>query len=454
MAKNRQINMLSGSIWEKMILFSLPLAFTGVLQQLYNAADVAVLGRFVSNEAMSAIGNNVPIIGFILSLCMGLALGANVVVARFLGMKDDEGTNRAVHTAFVTALVFGTAMMLLGEALTGPILESMKVPSSVIGHSEIYLRIYLLGMPFIAVYNFLAAVYRSQGDTQTPLWALLAASLFNIAGNLFFVLVVDWGTAGVALATVLANLLSASVLFIRLTRIRGPLHLDTKKLFCVDSAALKAMVRVGWPAGLQGSVFSLSNLIIQSAINSLGPEVMAGSVAAFTIEINVYCFINAFGLAATTYVSQNYGAGNLERCRKATWISMGLNFAVTFVMIGIVLYFGRQLLGFFSESDTVIEIGMLRILWVVLPEPVNVIMETLSDAMRGYGYSLPPAILTLVVICTTRIIWVYTVFAADPSFEKLMAVYPVSWVLTTVGIYWLYRKHQKTLEAKMQKGRH
>ncbi|MDO4936405.1 MAG: MATE family efflux transporter, partial [Sutterellaceae bacterium] len=348
MAK-KDMDLLNGTLWDKIVLFAVPLAFTGVLQQLFNAADVAVLGHFVSSEAMAAVGNNVPIIGLIISLCIGLALGANVVVARFLGMKDEEKANKAVHTAFALAVVFGVAATLFGQLATGWILGLMDVPESVLAPAETYLRIFLLGMPFIAVYNFLGAVYRSKGDTRTPLWALCAATVFNIAGNLFFVLVVDWGVAGVALATALANGVAALILFVCLIRMPGVLHLDVKRLFVVEKDTLRMMVRIGWPAGLQGMVFSLSNLVIQSAINSLGPEVMAGSVAAFTVEINVYCFINAFGLATTTFVSQNYGAGNLARCRRATWVSMWLNFVATFVMVGFITFFGKELLGCFTD---------------------------------------------------------------------------------------------------------
>lgn len=447
----RQIDMLNGSLWDKMVLFALPLAFTGILQQLFNAADVAVLGRFVSSEAMAAVGNNVPVIGLIVSLCMGLALGANVVVARYLGMKDEEKVRDAVHTAFVTAVIFGVAMMLIGEAGASFIMDVLEVPESVEGDSLAYLRVFLLGMPFIAIYNFLAAVFRSQGDTQTPLWALCIASVFNIFANLFFVLVMGMGAGGVALATVLANLLAASILFVRQIRMDGILRLDVHRLWRADRTALRAMVRIGWPAGLQGAVFSLSNLLVQAAINSLGPDVMAGSVAAFTIEINVYCFINAFGLAATTFVSQNYGAGNLARCRRATMVSLGLNFCATFVMIALVIIFGRQLLGLFTSSEEVIALGMTRIFWVVLPEPINVVMETVSDAMRGYGYSMPPAIMTLVCICSIRVVWLYTVFLASPTYETLMAVYPVSWIFTTIGLCFLYWRHQKTLTVRTRR---
>lgn len=440
--------MLEGSLWDKMIVFALPLAFTGMLQQLYNAADVAVLGRFVSDVAVAAVGNNVPVIGLIISFCMGLALGVNVVVARALGMKNDRKANEAVRTSFLTAIVFGVVALIIGQLLAGPAMQWLDVPAEVRDDALMYLRVYLLGMPFIAVYNFLAAVFRSQGDTQTPLWALLAASLFNIAGNLLAVLVFNWGIAGVALATVLANLLSSVILFVRLTHLEGPLRLVPSQLFQIDSSALRSIVRIGWPAGIQGAVFSISNLVIQSAINSLGPEAMAGSVAAFTIEINVYCFINAFALAATTFVSQNYGARNLERCRRVMWTAMGLNMLATILMTTLVLIFGRNLLGIFTHNPEVIALGMIRIFWVVLPQPISVVMDTLSGCMRGYGYSMPPAMVTLIVICSVRLIWVYTAFPLSPSYETLMMVYPLSWIITMIGLIGLYIRHQRMLRNR------
>lgn len=448
MAASKKINMLEGSLWDKMIVFALPLAFTGMLQQLYNAADVAVLGRFVSDVAVAAVGNNVPVIGLIISFCMGLALGVNVVVARALGMKNDRKANEAVRTSFLTAIVFGVVALIIGQLLAGPAMQWLDVPAEVRDDALMYLRVYLLGMPFIAVYNFLAAVFRSQGDTQTPLWALLAASLFNIAGNLLAVLVFNWGIAGVALATVLANLLSSVILFVRLTHLEGPLRLVPSQLFQIDSSALRSIVRIGWPAGIQGAVFSISNLVIQSAINSLGPEAMAGSVAAFTIEINVYCFINAFALAATTFVSQNYGARNLERCRRVMWTAMGLNMLATILMTTLVLIFGRNLLGIFTHNPEVIALGMIRIFWVVLPQPISVVMDTLSGCMRGYGYSMPPAMVTLIVICSVRLLWVYTAFPLSPTYETLMMVYPLSWIITMFGLIGLYIRHQRMLRNR------
>lgn len=444
----KDMDMLNGSLWDKLCLIAIPLALTGVLQQLFNAADVAVLGRFVSSDAMAAVGTDVPVIGTIVSLCMGLALGANVVVARSIGMKDLEAANRGVHTSFGVAVILGAVIALLGELLVPVLMGLLLVPEAVRGHAEAYLRVYLIGLPFIAVYNFLSAVYRSKGNTGVPLMALIAATLFNVAGNVFFVLTTDWGAAGVALATVLSNLLAAGILFFRQLRTTGILQLVPSRLFAIDRDALRAMVRIGLPAGIQGMVFSLSNILVQSAINSLGPAAMAGSVAGMTIEINVYCFINGFGLAATTFISQNYGARNFARCRRATWVSFWLNLAVTAVMVSIVILFARDLLRIFSDEEAVIALGVARIWYVVLPEFISVVMETTSDAMRGYGYSLAPAMVTLVAICSVRVIWVLTVFPANPTFERLMTVYPVSWAVTAVLLVLLYMRHQRSLRAK------
>ncbi|WP_304625979.1 MATE family efflux transporter [uncultured Parasutterella sp.] len=253
-----------------------------------------------------------------------------------------------------------------------------------------------------------------------------------------------------ALATALANVLASSILFFKLTRSDGPLHIELHRIFKPDGQSARMIVRIGWPAGLQSSVFSLSNLIIQSAINSLGPEVMAASVAAFTIEINVYGFVNAFGLAATTFISQNYGAGNVDRCKRITWISMGLNIGFTLVLSILILVFGHTLLGVFTQSEDIIALGMIRLWWVVVPEPLNAVMEVFSDAMRGYGYSLAPAIITVIVICSVRVIWVYTAFAMKPTYEVLMMVYPLSWLITSIGLGILYFWFEKNRLPKLK----
>ena len=317
----RDIDMLHGSLWDKIIVFALPLALTGVMQQLLNAADVLTLGQLVGKNAMAAVGNNISMVGLIVSLMMGLSLGANVVIAQNIGANRIDRAHSAVSTAFILAGICGIFFCILAEFLVAPIFYLLDVPSSVVDMAETYLRIFLLGLPAISFYNFQAAIFRSKGDTRTPLIALAVASGVNIVLNLIFVLQFDWSVAGVAAATVIANVVSAIILFCELLKADGVIKLHLNALI-VDKEELFEIVRIGLPAGIQGMVFSLSNLLIQAAINSLGADAMAASAAAFTIEINVFCVVNAFGQAATTFVGQNYGAGNLRRCKRATWVSM------------------------------------------------------------------------------------------------------------------------------------
>ena len=290
----KDMDMLRGSLWDKIILFALPLALTGVMQQLLNAADVVTLGQFVGKNAMAAVGNNTSMVGLIVSLMMGLSLGANVVIAQNIGANRIDRAQSAVSTSFILATAAGIFFCILAEFLVAPIFYFLEVPKSVVGMAETYLRIFLLGLPAISLYNFQAAIFRGKGDTRTPLIALTIASGVNIALNLLFVLQFDLGIGGVAAATVIANCVSAIILFRELLKVDGFIKLNLNALI-VDKAELFEIVRIGLPAGIQGMVFSLSNLLIQAAINSLGADAMAASAAAFTIEINVFCFVNGFG---------------------------------------------------------------------------------------------------------------------------------------------------------------
>ena len=437
--------MLQGSLWDKLIFFALPLALTGVLQQLLNATDVAVLGQFVGKNAMAAVGNNISIIGLLVNLFMGLSLGANVVIAMHIGGKRLDRAPEAVHTAFLLALFVGLAVAVLGELLVYPLMHMMMVPQDVWEMAETYLRIYLLGLPVMGIYNFEAAIFRSRGDTRTPLISLVIASLLNLVLNLVFVLRFQMGVAGVVWATVIANTVSAVLLFRALRKTKDVIHIELNSMH-MDRKLLKNIVRIGLPAGIQGMVFSLSNLIIQSAINSLGPDAMAASAAGFTIEINVFCIVNAFGQAATTFVSQNYGAGNLERCKEVTWTAMKLNVLFMGLLSVFILIFAEELLSFFNPDPNVVALGKIRLLYVVGPEVICVVLEGLSGALRGYGYSMIPALLALVGICGIRITWVYTLFAKQPTYEILMATYPVSWLITTILMGFAYRFHMQHLK--------
>ena len=437
--------MLHGSLWDKIILFALPLAITGVMQQLLNAADVVTLGKFVGKHAMAAVGNNISMVGLISSLMMGLSLGANVVIAQNIGAKRIDRAHSAVSTAFVLAIAAGFFFCILSEFLVAPIFYFLEVPSSVVDMAETYLRIFLLSLPAISLYNFQAAIFRSKGDTRTPLIALALASGVNILLNLLFVLQFDWGVAGVAAATVIANVVSAIILFHELLKAEGVIKLHLNALI-VDREELFEIVRIGLPAGIQGMVFSLSNLLIQAAINSLGADAMAASAAAFTIEINVFCVVNAFGQAATTFVGQNYGAGNIQRCKRATWVSMGLSAIFMQTLCCVILFFAEEFLSLFNSDPEVIRLGVIRLWYIVLPELINVIMEGLSGALRGYGISMTPAVITLICVCGTRVIWVFTAFRHIPTYATLMAVYPISWFITAIFLIAAYSYHMKRLK--------
>ena len=441
----RDIDMLHGSLWDKIILFALPLALTGVMQQLLNAADVVTLGKFVGKHAMAAVGNNISMVGLIVSLLMGLSLGANVVIAQNIGAKRIDRAHAAVSTAFVLATAAGIFFCVVGELLVAPIFYFLEVPKSVVAMAETYLRIFLFGLPVMSLYNFQAAIFRSKGDTRTPLIALAIASGVNIVLNLLFVLQFDWGVAGVAAATVIANVVSAIVLFRALLKAEGVIKLDFNALH-VDKAELFEIVRIGLPAGVQGMVFSLSNLLIQAAINSLGADAMAASAAAFTIEINVFCVVNGFGQAATTFVGQNYGAGNLPRCKRVTWVAMGLSALFMQTLCLVILFFAEGVLSLFNSDPEVIRLGVIRLWYIVAPELINVVMEGLSGALRGYGISMTPAVITLVCVCGVRVAWVFTAFRNIPTYATLMAVYPISWFVTATVLIAAYFYHMKHLK--------
>ena len=438
--------MLEGSLWDKIIVFALPIALTGILEQMFNAADVAVLGRFVGTEAMAAVGNNVPIVGLIVTLFLGLSLGANVVIAQYIGARRLKEASCAVHTALALSILAGIGVTLLGELFAAPLLSLLSVPDAVMPLAELYLRVFLMGMPFMSVYNFASAILRSHGDTGTPLIALLAASALNVVLDLGFVLVLGLGADGVAWGTVLSYLVAASLLIRALRREEGVLRLDFR-LLRVRRHHAKRIFVIGMPAAVQGMVFCFANLVIQAALNSLGAEVMAASAAAFTIEINMYCVIAAFQQACTTFVSQNYGAGNLPRCREVTRWSLRLNIIAMLVLGALILLFMRSLLRIFNGDPAVVEIGVIRIVYVVVPEIFAVFIDIFSGSMRGYGYSLMPALVTLVCICGVRLSWVWLVFPHCPTFETLMVIYPISWAVTSLCIYFLYRFYLKHLKV-------
>lgn len=438
----KEMDMLHGPLASKILLFAIPLACTGILQQLFNAADVMVIGRFVGKHAMAAVGSNSAFIGLMVNLFVGISLGANVIIARYTGQGNKEKVHQAVHMAILVALIGGIIMTVVGETVTNPLLVLLGVPDEVFALARLYLRVYLLGMPVILLYNFESAIFRSQGNTKTPLICLTISGCVNVVFNLFFVLVCGRSVDGVALGTVLSNAISSVLLFILL--VKSPSEVRIRKAdMHLHKDVLKEMFCIGLPAGLQGCVFSISNIMVQSAINSLGADIMAGSSAAFNIEIMAYYLANSFGQACTTFIGQNHGAGNLERCKSVTHWSLFLATISTAIVSVLVVIFAPDLIRIFNSDPTVIENGAIRLYWIVGFECINMLIELFSGCMRGYGYSLVPALVALIGICGVRIIWIYTIFAAHHTFGTLMVVYPFSWVVTSIvliGVYFVFKK--------------
>ena len=434
MAGKKQLDMLHGSIWNKIPQFALPVAATAILEQLFNASDVAVVGNFTgadSTVAVAAVGANSALIGLIVNLFIGIALGTNVVIANAIGHGNRQDVQKAVHTSVLFALIGGVLVALVGELLAAPVLGMLNVPEDVLPQALLYLRIYLAGMPVILLYNFEAAIFRSIGETRTPLIALASSGVLNVILNLFFVAVLHMTVNGVAIATVISNAVSSVLLYRKLRTTTREIHLDPK-LLRIDGAILKRILQIGLPAGVQSAVFSVSNIVIQSAINSLGTVVMAASSAAFNIEIMTFYILNSFSQACTTFVGQNFGAGDLRRCRRTLLLSLGEGIAVLAVAVSTILFFGKPLLSIFNRDPQVIETGYLRLMMVMLSHGMCLAYDVISGYLRGFGISLVPAILTMLGVCGIRIAWVQFVFPQSATFRTLMTVYPVS--LTTTAL--------------------
>lgn len=428
---NTNKSMTEGPLTSKILWYAIPLALTAILQQLFNAADVAIIGQFVGTEAMAAVGANASLISLFVNLFVGISLGTNVVIAHAIGQDNKAIVRKAVHTSIYIALFGGLFMTIIGEIFAPRILSMMSVPENIFPLALKYLRIYLLGMPVIFLYNFEAAIYRGSGNTKTPLAALTLSGIVNVLLNLFCVLVLHMSVEGVALATATANLVSSGILFVLLKKSEEIISISFSELR-VDLPILKRILQIGLPSGIQSAVFSVANIIVQSAINSLGAIVIAASSAAFNLEIFAYYVMNSFGQACTTFVGQNYGAGKLDRCKKTFISSVLLAILFTFSSIVGILFFGKSLLSFFNSDPQVIEFGYHRLMIIFFAYIFSIWQEMGSGYLRGFGLSMWPAVIALIGICTTRILWVLVVFPKSPTFSTIMMIYPIS--LGIVGV--------------------
>lgn len=435
--KKQKLDMLNGSIWNKLPVFALPIAATGILEQLFNASDIAIVGNFAQTDktaAVAAVGANSPIIGLILNLFTGIALGANVVIANAVGRDDKQTVQKAVHTSMVVSVIGGVLVAIIGELIAEPLLTVLNVPDDVLELALLYLRIYFLGMPVILLYNFEAAIFRSIGETKMPLIALTLSGILNVLLNLFFVIVLKMSVNGVATATVLANVVSAGILYIKLIKSDKYIKVEFKKLR-IDGKVFAKIMQIGLPAGIQTAVFALANIVIQGAINSLGTVVIAASSAAFNIEIIAYNVMNSFSQACTTFVGQNFGANKIDRCKKTLFLCLIEDAIASGTAILIVLITGKFLLSIFNNNPEVIEIGYTRLVIIFIAYIFSMLYEVMSGYLRGFGFSLVPAILTTVGVCVLRIIWINTVFPANRTFVTIMTAYPVSLATTAVLIF-------------------
>lgn len=435
--KKQKLDMLNGSIWNKLPVFALPIAATGILEQLFNASDIAIVGNFAQTDktaAVAAVGANSPIIGLILNLFIGIALGANVVIANAVGRDDKQTVQKAVHTSMVVSVIGGVLVAIIGELIAEPLLTVLNVPDDVLELALLYLRIYFLGMPVILLYNFEAAIFRSIGETKMPLIALTLSGILNVLLNLFFVIVLKMSVNGVATATVLANVVSAGILYIKLVKSDKYIKVEFKKLR-IDGKVFAKIMQIGLPAGIQSAVFAVANIVIQGAINSLGTVVIAASSAAFNIEIIAYNVMNSFSQACTTFVVQNFGANKIDRCKKTLFLCLIEDAIASGTAILIVLITGKFLLSIFNNDPEVIEIGYTRLVIIFIAYIFSMLYEVMSGYLRGFGFSLVPAILTTVGVCVLRIIWINTVFPANRTFVTIMTAYPVSLATTAVLIF-------------------
>lgn len=435
--KKQKLDMLNGSIWNKLPVFALPIAATGILEQLFNASDIAIVGNFAQTDktaAVAAVGANSPIIGLILNLFIGIALGANVVIANAIGRDDKQTVQKAVHTSMVVSVIGGVLVAIIGELIAEPLLTALNVPNDVLELALLYLRIYFLGMPVILLYNFEAAIFRSIGETKMPLIALTLSGILNVLLNLFFVIVLKMSVNGVATATVLANVVSAGILYVKLVKSDKYIKVEFKKLR-IDGKVFAKIMQIGLPAGIQSAVFAVANIVIQGAINSLGTTVIAASSAAFNIEIIAYNVMNSFSQACTTFVGQNFGANKIDRCKKTLFLCLIEDAIASGTAILIVLITGKFLLSIFNNDPEVIEIGYTRLVIIFIAYIFSMLYEVMSGYLRGFGFSLVPAILTTVGVCVLRIIWINTVFPANRTFVTIMTAYPVSLATTAVLIF-------------------
>ena len=453
MKKSYEIDMTKGSIFPKILSFSFPLMLTGMLQLLFNSADVIVVGRFVGHKAMAAVGSTGTVVYLLVNLFLGLAMGVNVCIAQSIGAGKLKDTEEVLSTAFCAAIVSGILVFFLGNCIIRPMLILIAIPEDVFQDAEIYLRYYFFGVPFLILYDFLAAIFRAVGDTKRPLYTQIVAGVINVLLNLFFVIKLGLGVRGVAIATSISEAFSSIVLFVLLLKEEGALKLPLHHLR-IYPKKLYRIFQLGIPAGVQGMLFSISNLSIQSALNSFGSTAMAGATVAGNIEGFVYIAMNSVSQGMLSFTSQNLGAKQYKRindilknCVLALWM-------IAVISNILVLLFSKSMAELFTNSEEVVRYAQERMFIIICPYCLFGLMDVLVGGLRGFGYSFQPMIISLIGICCTRVFYVLALFPL-PAFHGLKQLYfsyPVTWVITLSCLWVLYKKVRNTFPATNEEG--
>ena len=429
-----QLDMTKGPVFKELIIFSVPMILSGVLQLLFNAADVIVVGRFAGDNSLAAVGSTSSFINLMLNLFIGLSIGSSVVSANYFGAGKIRELQNTVHTSMLLSVYSGIGLTILGIVFARPILLMMQAPQEVLVLAVLYLRIYFAGISATVIFNFGSALLRAKGDTKRPLYILMVAGVINVILNLVFVICFHMDVAGVALATVISQIFAAVFVVILLMREEDGFKMEFKKLK-IHKYILFRIIKIGLPAGFQGMMFSISNMVIQSSVNSFGPVVIAGSSAGINIEGFVYLAMNGFSQGALTFTSQNMGAGQKDRIKKLVFVSL-----LTVLVVGeglgfLVVFFARQILGIYSQNPLVIEAGIRRLTVICSTYALCGIMDTLSNIIRGIGHSILPMIVCIIGVCVFRIVWLSTIFLT-PAFHTefiIFVSYPISWAVTFIA---------------------
>ena len=429
--KKYEIDMCNGPILKKMLLFAVPLMLSSILQLLFNAADIVVVGRFAGDDSLAAVGSTSSLINLLTNLFIGLSVGANVLVARYFGAKKEEELKETVHTAMTLSIIGGVVLTVIGIIGAPVILGWMQTPPEVLSLAVVYLRIYFVGMTAMMVYNFGSSILRAIGDTKRPLYFLTIAGVVNVVLNLFFVIALHWGVFGVGLATTISQVISAAFVLRCLMKEQGGIRLDLKCLG-VNKGKLLQIMQIGIPAGFQGMLFSLSNVVIQSSVNTFGATVVAGNSAASNIEGFVYVGMNAFYQAAISFMGQNVGAGKYNRVNKILISAETCVIAVGLFFGNLVVLFAKPLLGIYTDSAAVVDAGIVRLGIICTTYCLCGMMDVMVGALRGLGYSIAPMIVSLLGACAFRLLWIATIFQIDRfhTIETVYISYPISWTLT------------------------